>query len=69
MRPPVMRASVERRVRVDGARTPARRVGPLLCRVRPGYCANVNETSAVWPVATVTFWVCVPSDSCHASTT
>ena len=29
---------------------------------RPRYGAvNVNETSAVWPVATVTFWVCVPS--------
>ena len=30
---------------------------------------KVNDTSAVPPVVTVTFWVWVPSASCHASRT
>ena len=30
---------------------------------------KVNDTSAVPPVVTVTFWVWVPSASCHASMT
>ena len=58
----LVEALVERRDQVDGARTPERRRTPVYPE-RSGYCANVNETVAVCPVATVTFCVCVPSDT------
>lgn len=52
-------------------RTPHPRLRPVStvdARRRYG-AGNVNETSAVWPDATVTFWVWVPSCSCQASMT
>ena len=51
-----------------GVLPPSRKSAPLSGAHRYD-TEKVNDTSAVPPVVTVTFWVWVPSASCHASMT